>query len=337
VNHLTLALAGILGLGTACWVDAETFRLPTRNHALFEPGGEERFLVGTVGKPYTSGRFGCVRSDGHQIHEGLDIKCLERDRHGEPIDPVMVTADGTVVYINAKPALSNYGKYIVVRHRIEGLEIYSLYAHLSEIRDGLHIGEFVKGGDKIAIMGHTANTHQGISKERAHVHFELDLLVNERFPTWYHKTFPDQRNDHGEWNGLNLLGLDPRWILLSQAAEGQNFSILKFVRNQAELCRVLVRCSSFPWLKRYIALIRRSPSAEREGAAAYEVALDYNGVPFQLIPRAPSEIRPGPKYQLLSVNEREEQDHPCRKLVTRIRGHWELASAGIHLLDQLTF
>ena len=40
-----------------------------------------------------------VRSDGWQIHEGLDIRCLQRDKHGEPTDPVMATADGTSIMI----------------------------------------------------------------------------------------------------------------------------------------------------------------------------------------------------------------------------------------------
>src|SRR5579863_1450055 len=95
-----------------CTARAEYFHLPTANQALFEKGGEERFFVGTVGKPWTSGTFGCVRSEGHQIHEGLDIRCVQRDKRGEPADPVMATADGTVVYINAKPSLSNYGNLL---------------------------------------------------------------------------------------------------------------------------------------------------------------------------------------------------------------------------------
>src|SRR5213594_1812619 len=118
-------------------VRGELFHLPTANQALFEKGDEDRFFVGTVGKPWTSGGFGCVRTEGWQMHEGLDIRCLQRDRHGEPIDPVLATVDGTVVYINTRPSLSNYGNYIVLRHQIEGLEIYSLYAHLREIRAGL--------------------------------------------------------------------------------------------------------------------------------------------------------------------------------------------------------
>src|SRR5437867_1125689 len=47
---------------------APVFHLPTANHALFERGQDERFLVGTVGKPWTTGGFGCVRTDGWQMH-----------------------------------------------------------------------------------------------------------------------------------------------------------------------------------------------------------------------------------------------------------------------------
>src|ERR1043166_4412785 len=205
---------------------AQVFQLPTANHALFEKGGEERFFVGTVGKPWTTGTFGCVRSDGAQMHEGLDIRCLQRDKRGEPIDPVMATADGTVAYFNTHPALSNYGNYIVLHHRIQGIDIYSLYAHLREVRQDLRVGQAVKAGEVIAIMGRTANTREGILKERAHVHFELNLFVNDRFSSWYKKAATGERNDHGDWNGQNLLGLDPRLILLEEHEKGANFSLL---------------------------------------------------------------------------------------------------------------
>src|SRR6266850_7677781 len=113
------------------------FQLPTANRSLFEKDGEERFFVGTAGKPWTTGTFGCVRSGGWQVHEGLDIRCLQRDKRGEPTDAVLATADGTVAYINTRPSLSNYGNYLVLRHQIEGIEICSLYAHLHEVRAGL--------------------------------------------------------------------------------------------------------------------------------------------------------------------------------------------------------
>lgn len=281
--------------------------------------------------------FGCVRSDGWQIHEGIDIRCMERDRNGEPLDPILATADGFVAYVNDRPGLSNYGNYVFLKHRIDGLEIYSTYAHLSEIRKGLRPGVTVKAGERIGTMGRTSNTRDRISKDRAHVHFELALIANERFPAWYQKRFPGQRNDHGIWNGQNFLGLDPRLVFLEQKERGSEFSLLEFVRNQTELCRVAVRDTSFPWLRRYTHLVRRNPLADAHGVAGYEIALNYNGVPFQLIPRTGTELKSSQRFHLLSVNEQEYEKNPCRRLVLRKDGNWQLGEAGVRLLELLTY
>src|SRR5262249_428469 len=158
----------------------------------------------------------------------------------------------------------------------------------SEIRGDLRPGQTVKAGEKLAVMGRTANTHEGISKDRAHVHFELNLLVNDRYAKWHQAALLGQRNDHGEWNGRNLLGLDPRLIFMQQREQGPKFSLLNFIEHQNELCRVQVRKTSFPWLKRYAALIQPNPRAQKEGIAGYELALNFIGIPFQIIPRASS-------------------------------------------------
>jgi hypothetical protein len=109
------------------------------------------------------------------------------------------------------------------------------------------------------------------------------------------------------------------------------------MQNRPELCRVLVRKNGFSWLRHYPALIQKNPTAEKQGIAGYEIALDYNGVPFQLIPRAASEIKSKSKYQILSVNQSEYNKNPCRRLVTRQGSRWELASKSISLLDLLTY
>ena len=331
----SIPIAGwLFGLVSA---SAQPFQLPTANRALFEKGGEENFYVGTVGKPWTSGTFGCVRSEGWQFHEGLDIRCRQRDKKGESTDPVFATADGVVAYLNEKSALSNYGRYLILRHTIDGVEIYSLYAHLRELRAGLKVGQAVKAGEMIAILGRSTNTREGISKERAHVHFELNLLINDRFAGWYKKTFPTQRNDHGLWNGQNLVGLDPRLILLAQRAQGAKFNLLQHLKDLTEFCRVTVRATGFSWLNRYPQLVKPNPRANQEGIAGYEIALNFNAVPFELIPRAASELKGRTKFQLLSVNEAEQQKNPCRRLVTQRGGRWELAPRGINALEVLTY
>ena len=312
------------------------FQFPTANHYLYQPGGDAKFLAPTEpDKPWASGGFGCVRDYGHRVHEGLDILHLQTDRHGEPTDPVMATADGTVVYFSTKPGLSNFGNYVVIRHIIQGMEIYSLYAHLSAVRPGLQIGEQVKAGEVVGTMGRTS-TAEVIGKWRAHVHFQLNVLMNDNFASWFKKnSSAGEINYHGEWNGHNLYGLDPRQILLAE--QKGNFDLMSYLRSQTELCQVLVRATNFPYLKRYPMLVLKNPVADKEGVAGYEIALNFNGVPFALMPRAESEIKSRAKYQLLSVNEAVEEANPCRYLVIRRGAHWQLANDGLRELELLTY
>lgn len=337
------ALTRLAALGLAAFLlplplAAQPFQLPTANRAVLEAGAEERYFVGTVGKPWRSGTFGCVRSDGTQMHEGLDIRAVQRDARGEPLDPIRATADGTVAYVSRRPSLSNYGNYVVLRHVIEGVEVHSLYAHLSKIRADLAPGVAVKAGEEIATMGRTSNTRERISTERAHLHFELNLVLSDRFPAWYQKTFPGQRNDHGSWNGQNLVGLDPWRVFQAQQREGAKFSLVAFLRREGELCRVFVRAPQLAWARRFPMLVKPNPAAQKEGIAGYELALNFNGLPFEVIPRAASEVKASAKtkFVLLSVSAEEHGRCPCRRLVSRDRsGRWQLANSGLHLLGLL--
>lgn len=329
-------LLAMLWLFPAALFAQSPFQFPTANHYLYTPGAEAKFFAATEpDKPWTSGGFGCVRDYGHRMHEGLDILHLQTNRRGEPTDPVMATADGTVVYISTRPSLSNFGNYIVIRHIIQGMEIYSLYAHLSAIRAGLQIGQPVKGGDVIATMGRTSNA-EVIGQWRAHLHFQLNLLMNDDFASWFKRYEPaNEVNHHGEWNGHNLYALDARQILLGE--QNGNFDLGNFIRSQTELCRVLVRATNFPFLKRYPMLVLRNPVAEKEGVAGYEIALTFNGVPFALMPRAESEIKSRAKFQLLSVNEPVELANPCCDIVVRRGGRWQLGNQGMLEMQLLTY
>ncbi|MEJ0091588.1 MAG: M23 family metallopeptidase [Limisphaerales bacterium] len=317
-GHRTVITAGGLFFIFCANLFAQSpFQFPTANHALYQPDGELKFFAPTsprqtVDEWKASAAYAPTNTARACMRVSTSFTC-KPSRRGEPTDPVMATADGAVVYFSKKSGLSNYGNYIVIRHFIDGLVIYSLYAHLSEIQSGLKIGDPVKAGGVIGTMGRTSSA-EPIAKDRAHVHFELDLLVNDNFATWFKKvSTPGERNDHGEWNGQNLNGLDPREILLAE--RNGKFSLLNFVRSQTELCRVLVRATNFPYLKRYAALVLMNPVAEKEGVAGYEIALNYNGVAFALLPRAASEIKGSAKIQQLSVNEAVQKANPCRKLV----------------------
>jgi hypothetical protein len=328
--------AGFLLLAFCAVVRAELFILPTPNRALLESGPSEKYLVGTTGKPWTSGGFGCVRSEGYKMHEGLDIRCTQRDKRGEPVDPVFASAAGTVAYTSDKPGLSNYGRYIVLRHSIEGMDIVTVYAHLSAIADDLVVGKSVKQGQVIATMGRSTNTREGISKERAHLHFEIGFILNDRYAAYHDEYLIGQRNDHGNWNGFNLAAVNPQTILLAQAKDRAAFSLARHLRERKEICRVLVKDTKFSFLRRYPALIKSNPAADKS-PVAYEIALDFNGAPIELVSRGASEVKGAAKMRVISVNSEELDRCHCCRLVTRKSGKWQLSVSGENRIRLLTY
>ena len=252
------------------------------------------------------------------------------------VDPVSAAADGTIAYINAKAWLSNYGNYIVMQHQVDGLTVYTLYAHLRAIASGLSVGQARKSGEIIATMGRTTNTRQGISRERAHLHFEICLLANPNFSAWYKKNLVDQRNDHGRWNGQNLIGIDPWKLFLGQhedKAKRQPFSLRQFISGQPVLCRVLVKSPNLQWAKRHPNLVdsMKPPKA----IAGYEISLDPNGVPVRSFPRDASAFSGNKLLKLLQVDPEVYKQFPCRKLVFKKGQQWVLTAKGINHLKLL--
>ena len=313
------------------------FSFPTSNRALLEENGDADFFVGTPGKPWTSGSFGCVRSSGYQFHEGADIRAVQRDKRNEPTDPVLCTANGWIVYTNRKSGLSNYGKYVVVGHKIEGLEVFSLYAHLSSIQADWKPGKWILSGQQIGVMGRTSNTKQRISRDRAHLHFELALIVNHEFPAYFKKRYPKGINDHGMWNGQNLAGMDPAEILRAQAESPETFSLRAYLREKTPMFTVQVSKLNFPWANRYLPLILRATDVPNDQISGYEIAFDSSGLAYQLKPiQLQGEATKEP-YQLKNVDEEVYKANRCRKLIVKTGAKWRFTATGKHALNLLFF
>ncbi|NJK92239.1 MAG: M23 family metallopeptidase [Blastochloris sp.] len=112
---------------------------PTANRGLVE-GRPEEFYQPTISKRAISGMYGFVRSSEPEparyfdlFHEGIDIRPLQRDAKGEPLDQVVAMASGQVVYVNKVASKSNYGRYVVLRHGFGKWEMYSTYGHLASV------------------------------------------------------------------------------------------------------------------------------------------------------------------------------------------------------------
>ncbi|MDP1591112.1 MAG: M23 family metallopeptidase [Prosthecobacter sp.] len=221
MNRLLCTLLGMLAVLPS--TQAQNLLLPTDNRALFEQPDAffqfvDRDFEGAKTTPWEGGQFGFVRDPRRlgksiayaRFHEGLDIKPLRRDAQGNPLDEVRAIADGLVAYVTAASNLSNYGRYIVVRHDWGQGSFYSLYAHLREAH--VTAGQKVKAGTPLGTLGYTGS---GIDQRRAHVHVELNLFLSSRFDAWHAASFATP-NHHGVFNGLNLIGLDLQSLYLAQ-------------------------------------------------------------------------------------------------------------------------
>lgn len=314
--------------------------LPTANDSLLRPGGDADYFQPTVEGNVESGTFGCVRSNGHRFHEGIDIKCLQRDRRGEPTDPIHAVADGEVAFINTKPGLSNYGRYIVLRHTWDGAAVCTLYAHLSEVAAGLVADQPVKKGQIIATMGHSTNAREGISRDRAHLHFEINFLLNPNFHIWYPKQDP-KAPPFGNFNGKNLIGLDPAAFLRAYNSN-RKMNFAEYVSKLPIAFTALVGARPFPWLSLHPEEVQPASGPP----VAYEIGMTAWGIPVTVWPRTAQEISE-PQRRLLQrglpvvqrVNEDELARATCHELVKHNpRGNgWILGESGRECFELLTY
>ena len=216
---LALATSLLLPLSSS----AVDLQLPTENHHLLSGEPEkfymyvDRIFEGEVSKPWEGGSFGFVRTPVRvgddvvltKFHEGVDIQPVKRDKAGNPLDLVMAVSDGTVVHASNVAGRSNYGKYVVVEHQFDGDTFFSLYAHLAETT--AKPGDPVKTGSVLGRMGYTG---AGLNRTRAHLHFEMCLLMSEHFDGWF-KAFCGGTNFHSKFNGMNLAGMDVAALYLA--------------------------------------------------------------------------------------------------------------------------
>ncbi|MDR0679418.1 MAG: M23 family metallopeptidase [Puniceicoccales bacterium] len=265
------------------WAEAagERFFLPTDNGAVQDPV----HYLQNVGTVRGNGGFGMVREQGTRFHGGIDIRPLRRRPDGEPADAVRSVADGTVVYVNRNPKMSSYGVYVLVEHDGLSLPLLSLYGHLATVREEIVSGRRLSAGDPLGTMGRTAADYV-IKKEQAHLHFELALRLGEeeKFSRWYLlQRFPTA-NCHGQWNGLNLVSLDPLPLLRTIG----EFSLAEHVRRLPTAFETRIRTGQLPpFLRRYGALWDGNTD---EPGGDFLVEWTWFGLPKRWRPLPPSDL-----------------------------------------------
>jgi hypothetical protein len=137
------------------------------------------------------------------------------------------------------------------------------------------LGAFVRRGLTLGRMGRTSAGASPITPDRAHLHFEVGLLLSTGFHAWYGAQ-PENRkspNLHGLFNGQNLIGMDPLPLLGQRSVD-----VLALVRRQPTALTVVLRAAKTPdFVSRYPVLAR----GEREKAAGWHVEFSWQGMPLR--------------------------------------------------------
>lgn len=267
---------------------------PTPYPGLEKPDADIGYLQATASGDPRSGSFGMVRSGGAQFHEGWDIRPVARDKRGEATDPIVAVIPGRIVHANAV-ANGAYGRYVVIEHAVSpGLTLYSLYAHLAQVTPGLKPGNQVAAGDKLGIMGRS-DGKGGFPRERAHLHFEIGLRLGDRFDRWYAAQKIPDPNLHGNFNGLNLAGLNPAGLFrLAREHRGKvpAAELVRWVREQPVAVVVetpaTLRLPNF--LSRATALGPANQPAQR--ATGWRIGFTVHGAPVKWEPIVTAPAQP---------------------------------------------
>ena len=321
--------AAVFFLALTMPIHAALFDWPTENRALLEGRPQDFYMYvnrnfeGEETKPWEGGSFGFVRGpqrlDGEVVyttlHEGIDIAPTRRDTAGNPLDAIHASADGLVVHTSREAGASNYGRYVVIEHQIDGSRFYTLYAHLSEIT--VQPGQRVSQGDKIARMGFTG---AGIDRERAHLHFEITLMLSSDFEAWHRKHFAGSPNKHGLYNGLNLVGLDPAPILL-ESSKNPSFRLSDHFRSRKPFYKITVpACTALSLIQRHPWLV---PDGEPANPSAWMIAFTQTGFPVEA--RAANDPAGEPKVSWVA-DTHQSYHHATRGIIAG-------SPSGPHLSD----
>lgn len=326
----------IVWFGSAVTASAQRVEIdwPTPNTAWERGRDYENWVQPTVSGEARSGLWGSVRSNGTQFHEGLDIRPVGRDRNGEPTDRVTAAMDGIVRHVNTRPGDSSYGRYVVLEHPGQSPAVYTLYAHLARVEPGLGQGMVVQRGQVLGTMGRSAGGY-AIPKDRAHLHFEIGLRLTDGFDAWFLWKKLGSPNQHGPWNGMNLMGIDPK-DFLDRWRRRQVDTFAQYFAGLDAAVRLRVVTTRVPdFIQRYPALLRRPITGLVGG---WEVQCDVTGLPFAWTPLSPTEVagkRAG-TVEILSADNAALRAFRGRSLI-RLRGGRPAPGPDLTTMLQLVF
>ena len=107
--------------------------------------------------------FNSQTEDERNIHLGVDLWCAAET-------PIYAPFDGSVYSFKNNTNFGDYGPTIILKHKIPGVDLYTLYGHLSLASiTNIEVGQTFKQGDRIAVLGDASVN----GDYPPHLHFQI--------------------------------------------------------------------------------------------------------------------------------------------------------------------
>ena len=251
---------------------------PTPNPAFAKGEPIEAFVQATGTGNTSSGLYGMVRNNGKRFHEGLDLFGIQFDSKKEVLDSIFAVLPGQVVHINEDSSKSSYGIYVVLSHKAVGLNFYSLYAHLDSLDEGIRLNHFIKEGSRLGRMGNSAGGYP-IPESRAHLHFEIGFQLSDNFQSWFKSQSFETKNWHKNWNGMNLLGVDPLDFYRS-IRKNQSVDFKTYIKSLPRVLSVQVRSHTMPFFIQNNPSFLEANGLSESEIAGWEITFSRYGIPI---------------------------------------------------------
>lgn len=149
-------------------------------------------------------------------HKAIDMGWS--NSYGGPEHQILAPADGVITYVKSDynrtdTSSLSYGNYVKIDH---GSNVTTLLAHLKYNTINVKVGDSVKRGDVIGIMGNT-----GYSKGR-HLHYEVMINREKVDPFRYTYVTNDHVVGSGTKSKYNILYLSGEGIKVDEEIKEDN-------------------------------------------------------------------------------------------------------------------
>jgi len=145
------------------------------------------------------------------------------------------------------------------------------------------------------------------------LHFEVGQWLGDEFQLWYDRQRFDDANDHGSYNGMNIIGIDV-WALLQNLRDGEHANVSDYLAAVPAAVSVTVLDSQIPDLLQVNPNLMVNYTIP-ENHCGWRIDFSASGLPLRFEALAGNPRPESSRTTVRVMNERLAREQSCMSLV----------------------